>query len=282
MTNSISVIVTHHNRPGVVREALESVRGQTLKPVEIIVVDDASRPGNRKKLDQFANFARVIVTPGNLGLAGARNFGAAAARGEWLCFLDDDDLYLPDKLERQVRYLDAHPAAEALGGALTMTTPDGRREHWGGKYTRRIAIAEALQFTASMAQALMIRRKLFYELGGFNPALRYLEDYEFGIRLVASNHEVHFLGEPLFLYRCGGKDQLSRRWSKMFAAEVRVLRMHRGLVRREFGPLGPIRMYARCFKKCGLRKGRLIGRSSWVLGCFLEGVFGRQLGQYDS
>ena len=125
-----------------------------------------------------------------------------------------------------------------------------------------------------MAQSLIIRRELFLKLGGFNPALRYLEDYEFGIRLLASKHEVHFIGEPLFIYRRGGRDQLSAHWFKMLRSEVAILRAHRGLIRQEFGRLGLARMYARSFKKHGLRKGTLLGRSLWGLGCALDAVVG--------
>ena len=276
VVNSITVIVPHYNRPDLAREALLSIHAQTVKPAEILLVDDNSNPENRDKLERLSSLATIITTPRNVGLAGARNFGAENAKGEWLAFLDDDDCFMPDKQERQVRYLEAHPQVKALGGGLIMRTPEGREEYWGGKPTRRLNLAHALCYTASMAQALMIRRDVFLELGGFDSRLRHLEDLEFGIRLLASGHETHFLAEPLFIYhRGGGRQQLSFEWRKMFRAEMRILDIHAALARQEFGPLGAIRLKARCCKKHGLWKGRLEGRSVWAWGCVQETLLGR-------
>jgi GT2 family glycosyltransferase len=280
--DSVTVVVPHYNRPEYVREALLSIRDQTVKPTEILLVDDSSSPENREKLRDLSSLATILTTPGNLGLAGARNFGAQHAKGQWLAFLDDDDCFLPDKQERQIRYLEAHPQVMALGGGMTMVTPEGRNEYWGDRYTHRLTVANALCYTASMAQGLMIRRNVFLELGGFDSRLRYLEDYEFGIRLLASGYETHFLSEPLFIYHRGGRHQLSLQWGRMFSAELKILKMHTHLARQEFGPLGPIRLNARCYKKYGLRKGRLLGRSVWAWGCLLEAIFGRQNAEFDA
>jgi GT2 family glycosyltransferase len=169
----------------------------------------------------------------------------------------------------------------ALGGSMTMVTPEGREEYWGDKYTRRLSAANALYYTASLTQALMIRRDVFLELGGFNTRMVPLEDYEFGIRLLASGYETHFLGEPLFVYHRGGRQQLSLEWGKMFRAEMKVLTMHAKLARKEFGPFGLIRLKARCCKKYGLQKGRLLGRSVWAWGCAIEAIFGRERAKFD-
>jgi glycosyltransferase involved in cell wall biosynthesis len=279
MHPSISVIVTHHDRPDVIGDAMESVLKQTLTPSEIILVDDCSTPENRAKLNEFTTFANIVDTPANLGSGGSRNFGAIFAKSEWLCFLDDDDLYLPDKLERQVRYLATHPSVEALGGALIMESPEGEREHWGANDTGKIRLADALNYTASMSQALMIKRDFFRDLGGFSPVRRCMDDREFGIRLVASGREVHFLGEPLFLYRIDNRFKRFK-WKQMLDGELTALKMHDDLVRRELGRLGPVRLRARCYKKYGLRRGGAVGRSVWAFGSILEAIFGRQAAKH--
>jgi GT2 family glycosyltransferase len=282
VVESVTVVVPHYNRPELVREALLSIHNQTVKPAEILLVDDNSSPENREKLGKLSSLATILDIRKNHGLSEARNFGAQNAKGEWLAFLDDDDCWLPDKQERQIGYLEAHPQVMALGGGATMVTPEGREEYWGDKYTHRLTVANALCYTASMAPGLMIRRDVFLELGGFDSRLHYLEDYEFGIRLLASGYETHFLGEPMYVYHRGGRQQLSLQWGKMFSTELRVLNMHAGLIRKEFGPLGAIRLKARCYKKYGLRKGRLLGRSVWAWGCVLEAIFGRQRGEFDA
>ena len=279
--DSVSVIVPHYNRPELVREALLSINSQTLKPTEILLVDDCSTTANREKLKELSSLAKIVFTPSNMSDSGARNYGAQFSNGEWLAFLDDDDYWLPDKQERQIRYLQAHPSVVALGGGAKMITPEGHEEFWGGKRTRRLTVADALVYTASMSPGLMIRRDVFIELGGFNTGLRNLADYEFGIRLLAAGHETHFLGEPLFVYRRGGWKQKSFQWFNMLKAETRILHTHAALARREFGPFGAIRLKARCCKKHGLRRGRLVGRAVWAWGCALEAIFGRVRGEFD-
>jgi len=277
VVNSVTVIVPHYNRPELVEKALLSIHNQSVMPTEILLVDDHSSAGNKEKLRQLSSLATIVTTPKNCGPAAARNFGAQIAKSEWLAFLDDDDRYMPDKQERQIGYLEAHPDVVALGAGMTMVTPEGREEYWGAKPTRRVTLAQALCGTASLSQALMIRRDVFLELGGFDCRLVHMEDFEFGIRLLAAGHVTHFLAEPVFYYQLGGREQLSLQWGKMLRAEMRVIDMHGDLARREFGPLGAIRLKTRCCKNRGLWKGRLLGRSVWAAACALEFIVGRHI-----
>lgn len=282
VVKSVSVVVPHYNRPEMVRDALLSIHQQTVKPDEILLVDDCSSVENQEKLKELSGLAKIISTPRNAGLAGARNFGAQNATGEWLAFLDDDDTWLPDKQERQIRYLETHPEVQALGGGTTMRTSDGREEYWGEKETYHVNLAHALAHTAALVPSMMIRRDVLLGLGGFNSSLRYLEDYEFGIRLIESGCNTHFLAEPLFIYNRGGRQQSSAQWEKMFSHEIRILNMHAELARRQFGPLGLTRLRARCYQKYGLRKGGIMGRSIWAWGCGLQAIFGRRLNGFDA
>lgn len=280
--DSITAIVTHYNRPDFVREAVASICNQTIMPkAEILLVDDCSTPENRKKLKDLESVATILTMPRNSGVAAARNLGAQNAKGQWITFLDDDDMFLPDKRARQIRYLEAHPQVVALGGGATMLTPKGKEEYWGGKYTHPLTLASALCYTASMTQALMIRRDVFLKLGGFDASLRYLEDYEFGIRLLAAGCEVHYLAEPMFIYRLGGRDQVTFHRVKMFLAELKILNMHRDLVRQAYGFLGVPRLNARCCKTHGLRMGNVLGRSIWALGCAMEIILGSQCVEFE-
>ncbi len=277
IVKSVTAIVPHYNRPDMLRDAVLSIARQTVRPDEILIVDDCSTPANQERIKDLSSLARIIRTPQNSGLAGARNFGAQHASGEWLAFLDDDDTWLPDKQERQIRYLEAHPEVQALGGGTTRRTPDGSEEYWGEKPTYRVNLAHALAHTASLAQSLMIRRDVLLKIGGFDTSFRYLEDYEFGIRLLAEGYEMHFLGEPLFIYNHGGREQSSLQHPKMFKSEVRILNLHAGLSRKVFGTFGPIRLKARCFKKYGLRIGGVRGRSLWACGGVMDALFGHEL-----
>jgi GT2 family glycosyltransferase len=275
--DSVSVVVPHYNRPDLVPAAIRSILNQSVKPSQILLIDDCSTSENREKLKPLSSFATIMTTPRNLGLAGARQFGAQCAKSEWIAFLDDDDTWLPDKLERQIRYLETHPNVVALGGGTTVRTPDGQEEYWGEKLTYRVNLAHALLHTASLVPALLIRRDVLLKIGGFDESLRYLEDYDFGIRLIASGYETHFLGESLFIYNRGGRTQASFQHTRMFQAEIRILEKHADLVRKEFGAFGPVFLKARCCKKYGLRIGGVKGRLIWGWGSVLEAAIGQRL-----
>ena len=282
VVNSVSAIVPHYNRPDMVRAAVQTICNQTVSPAEILLVDDGSRPENLERLQAISDLATIVASPKNLGISGARNLGAQRAKGEWLAFLDDDDYWLPDKQARQISYLEAHPEVVALGGGTTTRTPDGQEEYWGERHTYRVTLADALCHTASMSQSLLIRRDVYLALGGFDTQLHHMEDYELGIRLLAGGYEMHFLGEPLFIYSRWSKDQASVQWEKMFKGETAVLNKHAKLVRDEFGPFGMARLKARAFKRYGLRRGHLAGRSVWAWGCVLEAILGRKLNGTDA
>src|SRR5215469_14443788 len=89
----ISVIIPYYNREEFIDEAVKSVLAQTLQPLEIIIVNDCSRESSRRYLDRYQSCCKIIDLPVNVGLAGSRNAGIEAARGEFIAFLDDDDLW---------------------------------------------------------------------------------------------------------------------------------------------------------------------------------------------
>ena len=277
VVDSVSVIVPHFNRPDLVREALLSIHAQTVRPAEVLLVDDGSSAENLEKLTSLSDLATIIRSTQNAGVSAARNLGAHQATAHWLAFLDDDDLWLPDKLERQIRYIEAHPEVKALGGGMTMRSPGRPDEYWGEMDTYKVTLAHALCFTASMSGSLLIRRDVFLKLGGFDAHLSHMEDYEFGIRLLASGCETHFLGEPLFIYDRGARHQASAQLTRMYKGEMAVLNLHAPLAHKEFGPAGLIRLKARCRKKHGLKIGHRTGRLLWALGCAQQAIVGHRL-----
>lgn len=281
VVDSVTVIVPHFNRPQFVRRALESIHAQTVRPDEILLVDDGSTPENREKLKDLADLATIVYAPQNRGISETRNLGARTAKGNWLAFLDDDDEWLPDKQERQIRYLEAHPNLKAVGGGATIRNADGREEYWGEKTTYPISLGHALCHTASMSPSLLMRRDVYLGIGGFDSSLSHMEDYEFGIRLLAGGNETHFMAEPFFVYHRGGHQQASVQWPRMYKGEMTVLNMHADLASRAFGPRGLTRLKARCAKRYGLRMGGIKGRVLWAKGCLQEKIFGSKLDGVD-
>src|SRR5574340_444159 len=105
----VSVIIPTYNRAALVPEAVASVLGQTWREFEVLVVDDGSTDGTLAALAPYAGQIRFLRRESRGGVSAARNTGIAAARGEWLAFLDSDDLWRPEKLARQMAYLLARP-----------------------------------------------------------------------------------------------------------------------------------------------------------------------------
>ena len=106
----VSVIIPTYNRAAWLKEAIESVLSQTYKQFELIVVDDGSTDPTGELLLQYGTKLSVLHT-GHGGPSAARNCGIAAARGEYIAFLDSDDVWLPDKLRAQMLFFQDHPEA---------------------------------------------------------------------------------------------------------------------------------------------------------------------------
>lgn len=127
----VSVVIPTHNRPDLLLEALQSVAGQSMDDWEVVVVDDASAPP--VSVDAAATGIageklRVLRHESSRGGAAAKNTGAAAARGEVIAFLDDDDLYAPQYLARALQVLDAHPQ---IGVVFMGVAWFGSSARWG-------------------------------------------------------------------------------------------------------------------------------------------------------
>jgi len=213
----ISVIIPCHNRASLVREAVESVLAQSLPPVEIICVDDASSDGTWDVLQALSRRTegrvRLIRHEVNQGVAGAKNTGAAAATGDWICLLDDDDLLLPNALQRLAESQRANPWACVLHVECW-------REWNLDPSTRRLIrtnrqILNGNPFTLLFHSnflnlgGTLIRRDWWMKAGGMNPKFRTSQDYDFWLRLARMGCEFLYVPEPLYIYRLTG-DNVSR------------------------------------------------------------------------
>ena len=218
----VSVVIPTYNRAELVREAVASVLAQNYRPLELIVVDDGSDDATG---DTLARYPEVrVLRQAHTGMPGqVRNAGARLARGEYLAFLDSDDLWLPQKLARQV------PAATAAGAAISHT-----RERWvrsGRVISQRTQrhrrsgdlFADSLRKCVIGPSTVLLRRALFEQAGGFREDLEIAEDYELWLRLTA-RHLVGYVEQELVIKRAGHPDQLSERYGQIEIFRLRALR----------------------------------------------------------
>ena len=126
MTPTVSIIIPTYNRVGYLSQAVDSVLAQTLVDWELIVVDDGSTDETSCYLESLADPRIVALGQMNQGESAARNAGIAHARGRYIAFLDDDDLFAPQKLELQAAFLCDHPESISWPSARRSSTARGR------------------------------------------------------------------------------------------------------------------------------------------------------------
>lgn len=237
-TNDISVVIPYYNRERYIDDAVQSVLAQTLKPLEIIIVNDCSHPASRRYLDRYADVCRIVDLPVNVGLAGARNAGVEHARGEFIAFLDDDDLWLPEKLEVQRRYMDEHPNCSIVHTAAWFFYGDGSQEYYKRFYSSPMTLAQALMNAYwAIIQTTLIRREILRSVS-FDPSFRECEDREFIIRCSAAGYRIEGIDQPLIRLRREGQDGLTKNHWRIFGTDLRMCWKHRELYLRAYGVRG--------------------------------------------
>lgn len=199
MPPKVTIVIPTYNRALLLRRALMSARAQTYPRIEIIVVDDSSTDGTPEVVAEFGDTVRY-VRGFKEGCAGAKNRGLAAASGELITNLDDDDLFLPEKVERQVEFLVRTPQAGICGTGVEFMDQAEHLMHVNipPPLTRRSQILRLLRGCPFVQSSVMIRRECHERLGGYR--LIRAEDYDFWLR-VALHYEVGVLPELLTRYR---------------------------------------------------------------------------------
>lgn len=212
----LSVIIPTYNRAGLLKEAMDSVLAQDFWPkstpaddFELIIVDDGSEDGTAAVVETYGRRVRYDTRP-HRGVSAARNRGLALARGEFIAFLDSDDLWLKEKVRLQMNYFEAFPATRALS-AEEIWIRNGRRVNPMKKHRKYSGwvFDKFLPLCLLSLSAAMFRREVFDEVGAFDENLPACEDYDFGLRL-AHRYPVILLDRPLIIKRGGHADQLSR------------------------------------------------------------------------
>lgn len=204
MNPTISVVIPAYNYAHFVGQTLDSVLAQTLSPHEIIVVDDGSTDDTPKVLSSYGERLKVLRKP-NGGLPAARNSGVEISTGDYLAFVDADDLWLPQKLEKQIALFAPNPAIALVHCGVQDIDKNGQplRDHLDGM-SGNVA-DEMLFFQRAVilggGSATIVTRRAYDEVGGFDVGLTgHSEDWDFYFR-IARRHEVGFVPEVLVQYR---------------------------------------------------------------------------------
>ena len=204
----VSAIITTHNRVDLLKRAISHVLDQTYSNIELIVVDDASTDDTQEYCEaQEFKYIRIDKSESKGGNH-ARNLGIENSHGEYIAFCDDDDYWLPTKIEKQLQLIQKTDCKFVYSGrtaeiynkdktTLRDLIPDG---NYKGDISRKI-LWEIPFITAT----LFVERKLLVEIGGFDESLRAWQEYELSIRL-AQHSPTDYISEPLAVYRVDVKD----------------------------------------------------------------------------
>ncbi len=208
----VSAIIPTYDRAEMLMEAIDSVRTQTYAPVEVIVVDDGSTDGTAQRL-RAARDVRLLRIDHTGRPGAARNAGAAIAAGEYLAFLDSDDLWLPDKLDVQMALLLRGGDRPPVVHCRELWVRNGRTVSQSGQRHRRAGriFADSARRCVIGPSTVVMRRAVMEEAGGFREDLEIAEDYELWLRVTA-RYPVAYCDRPLVIKRAGHGDQLSERY----------------------------------------------------------------------
>jgi glycosyltransferase involved in cell wall biosynthesis len=202
-TPLISVIVTNYNYGRYLRQAIDSVLGQTYPGVEVIVVDDGSQDDSADVARSYGETVRFIPQR-NQGVSVARNRGVEESAGELVAFLDADDVWFPNKLEKQAQRLLADPELGLVHCGIQEIDGDGAELETLIKGMEGWVAKEMLLFERPVIHSLgstgLIRRSAFDAVGGFDPELSTSADWDFCYQ-VALRQRIGFISEPLVYYR---------------------------------------------------------------------------------
>jgi glycosyltransferase involved in cell wall biosynthesis len=186
-TPAVSVVIPTHNRCRRVGQAARMALGQRGAELEVVVVDDGSTDDTQAVLERLADARlRVLRNDTSRGVAAARNRGLEAARADWVAFLDDDDLWSPDKLRLQLEWLARSGAGFAYAGALRLREPDivlGVDPAPPAEDLERQMLR--MNVLPSGPSNVVARAQLVRELDGFDEALQFAADWDLWIRLAS-------------------------------------------------------------------------------------------------
>ena len=218
----ISVIIPTFNRSSFLYEAVTSVLGQSLAGFEILVVDDGSTDDTAQIIAGLSDQRVEYIYQENAGRSTARNRGLARASGDYIAFLDDDDLYLPHKLSVQAAFLDSHPQIGLVAGGAEIINADGSHKYnWRGWEEQPDLSLPACLYACPVIPSTVLMRKSCLDAleYWFDPDLEPAEDTDFWIRLLVSGCQMAWNPQIISAYR-----------QHLYNSQQDAERYHRGFI----------------------------------------------------
>ena len=200
MGPKVTIIIPFYNCP-YVAEAINSALKQTYRNIEIIVVNDGSTVHGEKVRPYLRRI--IYIEKGNGGTASALNEGIKRASGEYIAWLSSDDKFQPQKVEKQLAFMQARQSAISYTNFSVMNEKSRMVNQRAGAP----AFENMVEFARHLSKGchingctVMMKKDLYEQIGEFNPSYRYTQDYDYWLRVV-QHYPFHYLDEPLTMYR---------------------------------------------------------------------------------
>ena len=225
MENKTSVVIPYYNNTDFIGAAISSVQAQTSPVKEIIVVNDGSKPESREYLAQFSDQVTIVDHPVNKGIANARNTGAKHASGEYIAFLDADDLWDENKVATQEKLLSDNPNLSGCHTGINIFAVEGEIKEQCCDKPHILDFDNSKIDSHVVPSSFMIKRSAFEEVGGFDPDVL-TEDYDLFLSLLTLEHQIQFIPEPLVWFRRAGHGNFSNTWQFILIGRFQILKKH--------------------------------------------------------
>lgn len=197
----ISIVIPTYNQSEYLQEAVESVLNQTYKNIEIIIVDDGSTDNTLGVVRSFDNNKIIYIQQKNKGASSARNTGIKKANGEYIAFLDSDDLWLKNKLRKQIDFIKENPEIGLLGTGCYQMINIGKMIHKKiFPFENKILQKDLIKYNPFIQSSVMIRKNVFDDIGLYDEKFKESEDYDLWLR-IAQKYKIANLPEALITKR---------------------------------------------------------------------------------
>jgi glycosyltransferase involved in cell wall biosynthesis len=221
---TVTVLMSVYNGLPYLNEAVESIIAQTYEDFEFIIIDDASTDGSYSLLQKWSeqdNRIRVVTHEENKGLGYALHEGVDMARGKWIVRMDDDDIALPERLEKQISHVASHPEVDVLGTWAMDVDQEGKPIRKRTYPTDHEDIARLIWTNPVVHPTAMLRKSAIKEVGSYDPAVEKRQDYELWFRCLEAGLRFANLPEVLLKYRFTG-DYYKRNDLKVAWAQAKM------------------------------------------------------------
>jgi len=225
----VSVVMPAYNADVYIGEALESVFSQSYEAVEAIVVNDGSTDNTLKIVMEYREKYRdrlVVISQPNSGQTRAKNRGLKEAKGDFVAFLDSDDKWAPEKIEKQVELMEFRPELglcytkawkiDELGNTFDYISPSPLLR---GKCFEHLVLRNNI-----VASSVMVRRLVFEDVGYYDATLSAAENWDLWTR-ISKKYEIDYIDEPLTFYRVHSEN-MSKNFQKMYQARMYFINKH--------------------------------------------------------